>query len=82
MSYFTVRPARRAEFSRLLPKLNLMMNSDLPVQLSELEHRYAEALTAGKDVKTLSAIWEKIRLLRSQINETYSQSSDKEAQSG
>jgi hypothetical protein len=43
------------------------MNSELSVQLSELEHRYAEALTAGKDVKTLSRIWEKIKLLRSRL---------------
>jgi hypothetical protein len=52
----------------------LFMNSDLSVQLSELEHRYAEALTAGKDVKTLSRIWEKIKLLRSTLETTYSNS--------
>lgn len=49
------------------------MNSELSVQLSELEHRYAEALTAGKDVKTLSRIWEKIKQLRAMVEETYSQ---------
>lgn len=51
------------------------MNSELSVQLSELEHRYAEALTAGKDVKTLSRIWEKIKQLRAKAEETYSPAS-------
>jgi hypothetical protein len=52
----------------------LFMNSELSVQLSELEHRYAEALTAGKDVKTLSRIWEKIKLLRSGLDTSSSHS--------
>jgi hypothetical protein len=59
----------------------LIMNSDLSVQLSELEHRYAEALTAGKDVKTLSRIWEKIKQLRSSLEESYSGSPSSKSQS-
>lgn len=45
------------------------MNSIHAVELSNLEHRYAEALTAGKDVKTLSNIYEQIKAMRKRLND-------------